>query len=154
MEQQGENEQKLLKKLSFYLENGYNCAQSTAAVILELENQNTAANILLKAFYPNGFGFYEFSVCGAVSGTLAAMSYLLALEDRKEDEIVEISKEFKNQFTHECSSIYCSDLLNNFKDKNGINNTSNREFMEICTDCIKKAVIIVNDILEKENLMK
>lgn len=102
--------------------NGHNCAQATAKGLLAYSGYENEGNILSSSFLPYGGGFKEGSVCGAVSGTLAAMSFLLTQSNQDGETIINLTNQMKSQFVERYTSINCEKLLNseivkNFSDE-------------------------------------
>ena len=68
----------MLTEVDRYWTNGANCAQASTAGLLDYYGFTQEAHHFYQAFYPFGGGFKEGDVCGVVSGSLAALSFLLS----------------------------------------------------------------------------
>ena len=96
-----------------------NCAQSTAGALLRAFNFPTEAKILEESFYPYGSGFGIRSMCGAISGSLGALSSLLYTWGFEKEEILEIAAKFREKFYHANFAYHCQDLLFPFRNIDG-----------------------------------
>jgi len=94
-----------------------NCAQSSAAGLLDYYGFKEQAQQFYDAFYPYGGGFKEGDVCGVVSGSLAALSFLLSEKKIDSEIIYEMSAEFRRLFHKSFNSIRCYGLTDEFRDE-------------------------------------
>lgn len=139
-----ENQLKLLPEVDKYWQNGDNCAQSAAAGLLDKYKLQGAAETYYYSFYPFGGGFQEGEVCGIVSGSLAALSYILHNKGCGKDFILEKSAQFREIFRKKFGSITCYGLTRDFRDEN-------HQIMEEMTDDRAKrcdqAIIFATDLV-------
>ena len=94
-----------------------NCAQSSAAGLLDYYGFKTEAQQFYHAFYPYGGGFKEGDVCGVVSGSLAALSFLLSKRKVDPEKIFELCAEFRHLFHSSFNTIRCYGLTSEFRDE-------------------------------------
>lgn len=124
-----------------------NCAKTSSRGILEYFNYHEAGEILFKAFVPFGEGLDERLICGAVVGSVAALSYILSEKSLTKQEIYEKTEDFKTAFRKEFGSIQCSELLYPaVKREEPYPKDPVRQ--EICTKAIEKAVLEVERIVK------
>ena len=81
-----------------------NCAQATGKGLLDHFNYKDAGNVLFSSFFPFVGGFMSCNICGAVSGTLAAMSFILWKKNKSMEEIMHLSDQMKEKFVNEFGS--------------------------------------------------
>ncbi len=144
---------KLHEKVSNYWDLGNNCAQSTASGILNYYQYDSEAEVLFKSLIPYESGFKEGTVCGAVSGTLAALSFVLTSKNADKEEVTTISKEFKDNFIEKCNSIYCYKILERFKQEDNSINWADPERHPTCTKCVKIAAELGAKLIGKKKLI-
>lgn len=128
-------------------DNGHNCAQSTAKGLLNHYNFRKEGQILSLSFLPYGGGFKEGSICGAISGTLAAMSYILSKSEINNDKIVELTNQMKNEFLEEFTSVNCQTILDPFRKPDGEIDKDNVERRNLCTKAVNVSANIAHNIL-------
>ena len=75
-----------------YWEKKANCARASVCGVLSYNNKESLCDPFYKAMLPMGGGFGEGLVCGAVTGSLAALSLVLAEKGLKDEEIANILK--------------------------------------------------------------
>ena len=140
-----------------------NCAQSTGKGLLDHFNHEEAGNVLLSSFIPYGGGFMSGNVCGAVSGTLAAMSYILSKKNSSIKEIFQLTSQMKEKFANEFGSINCIEIISPFLDLKNVDMENlnmeslmmanpdilESEVYKTCTSCVNKAAIIAKELIEK-----
>ncbi len=128
-------------------DDGHNCAQSTAKGLLDQNKFHQEGDILSSSFLPYGGGFKEGSICGAVSGTLAAMSFLLHQKSQDEEKIVELTNQMKSEFQKEFTSLNCHGLLEPFKDSNGEIVMDDPKRTNLCTKAVNFASFTAQEII-------
>ena len=128
-------------------DNGHNCAQSTAKGLLNYYNYQNEGQILSLSFLPYGGGFKEGSICGAISGTLAAMSYILSKSEIDNDKIVELTNKMKIEFLEEFTSVNCQTILDPFRKPDGEIDKDNVERRNLCTRAVNLSTKIAHNIL-------
>ncbi|MHA1619208.1 MAG: C-GCAxxG-C-C family protein [Promethearchaeota archaeon] len=107
----------MLKEVELYWAREGNCAQSSAAGLLDYFVIEKQAQQFYDAFYPYGGGFKEGDVCGVVSGSLAALSFILSKNKIDSEKIYELSAEFRRLFHKSFKSIRCYGLTEEFRDE-------------------------------------
>jgi len=124
-----------------------NCARTTSRGILEYFKYPEAGEILFKSFVPFGEGLDERLICGAVIGSMSAMSYILSEKGLSKKEIYEKAEDFKTAFRDEFGTIQCSELLYPYLKKHEPYPTDPVR-LEICTKTVEKAVLEVERIIK------
>ena len=94
-----------------------NCAQSSCSGLLLHYNFKHASKILFDSLKCFGGGFGEGMICGAVSGSITALSYLGTTKELSEDKIKELTAELKSKFRSEFEFLDCYSLKKPFTDK-------------------------------------
>jgi len=149
------NNSKVIEKTLHYWNNvkGSNCARSTACGLLSVYGKKDLIDPLYAAMLPMGGGVGERSICGAVIGTLSGLSIILTekLGDKTEvdKEIMEEIKKWKKEFSDKFSTFICKTLLNNFTDNKGNIDVDHPERRNKCTDVVKTAVTLAQEIIDK-----
>ena len=131
---------------------GYNCAQaifSTYSPMSGLE-KNTALRIACG--FGGGMGRMQ-ETCGAVTGAFMLIGLKYG-KCRKDDEVAKektysLVREFSDRFTEKHSSIKCREIIDcDISTPEGRELYDNRNLSEKCTECIRDAASIVEDILK------
>lgn len=126
---------------------GNNCARATAVGLLQSHN-DLDHHVFFSAFTSYGGGMGEGSVCGAVSGTIAAVSKLLfekGLDDRQISEKISLlKKQLKEEYKQD--SIDCKIFLKDFT-VDGKINYSAKGRKESCTMLVGRITEIAETIL-------
>ena len=134
-----------------YWEAKDNCAQSVSCGLLDSYNLE-GKDILFPAFIHFGAGFGEYSVCGAISGSLAAMGLILSKKGIDDDTINELSNQFKETIKKKFNSLLCRDYMKPFFTKNGDIDWDLKDRHEKCTEMVQtafeEAKNIINNGLE------
>ena len=121
-----------------YWNNGKNCARATGAGILRANNDKDYP-VLLSTFTVYGGGMGEGSVCGAVSGTIGAVSKLLSDRGYDDDfiraKINDLKSDLKTYFNRD--SIDCKIMLKEFADKDNVVDYQHPERRNKCTSVIE-----------------
>ncbi len=128
--------------------NNNNCAQSTAVGILKNHN-DPSYKIFQTAFTSFGGGMGEGSICGSISGTIAAVSKLLhdkGFEDVIiKDKINDLKNNSKKIFNSQ--SLDCKVLLKDFQDENGDVNYGHQGRRNRCTFMMNEIVKYADKLL-------
>lgn len=124
-----------------------NCAQSTAKGLVQHFGFEDASEVLFHSFIPYGGGFEERSICGAVSGTLAALSYIYSQKKCTQEEIIDLTSQFKNDFFHHFGSLRCRGILASFRLPNGEFDMENQQREETCLKAVDLASQIAYTLL-------
>ena len=128
-----------------------NCAQATAKGLLQHFGYEEASDVLFNSFFPYGGGFKERSICGAVSGTLAALSYLGYRKEYSHDEIIALGNAFKEKFQTEFGSLRCRGILAPFQLPDGEFDMDNPDRRDRCTYAVGLATQMANTLLTIKN---
>ena len=134
----------IISEVSQLWNSNNNCAQATGQGLLNYFDYTKEGRVLSASFIPYGGGFKEGSVCGAVTGTLAAMSFILSQEIQDDDQIIAMTNQMKTEFLHEFSSIQCDILLE------GISDDASMDGRRFCTTLVNFAARSAKDILQKQ----
>lgn len=127
-----------------------NCAQSSAGALLK-HYQHPAAKTIESAFLPFGGGMGEGSICGAVSGSMAALSLLLEDRGLPKESIKDQSSKFKACFIRQQGSLECQELLKPFQVDGEIPEERQESRKISCTNCVITAVQIASSLIESGN---
>lgn len=127
-----------------------NCAQSSAGALLE-HYQHPAAKTMESALLTFGGGMGEGSICGAVSGSMAALSLLLEDKGVSKKQIKDQTSKFKACFIRQQGSLDCDDLLEPFRVHGEIPEDRQEARRISCTNCVVKAVQIASSLVESGN---
>ena len=122
-----------------------NCARATACGLLDFYNYESESKTMYKAILPFGGGIGERSICGAVCGALAALSFKLAETGVEKEVISDKATLFKEQFTARFGTLMCKELIQPYFLKDG---TYAPERRDHCTELVKDGVKIVDSIVE------
>lgn len=134
----------LLEKTKKYYDKSYNfnCAETMLYAANEEYNMNLSKETL-KTMAAFGGGMGIESVCGAITGSLAALSILFTIEKGHEsDRIKNLSKEFFQKFTNTLGTDNCAKLKEKYK---------NDEIR--CTIMIETAAKVLDEIVIREQLI-
>lgn len=135
-----------------YWDSKSNCAQSVSCGLLDSYNLTQGKEILYPALIHFGAGFGEYSVCGAISGGLSAIGFILSKKGLGDDTINELSNQFKEKIKKKFNSLLCRDYMKPYFTKNGDIDWDLRGRREKCTEIVQtafeKAKNIIDDDLE------
>ncbi|MHA1910199.1 MAG: C-GCAxxG-C-C family protein [Candidatus Kariarchaeaceae archaeon] len=123
-----------------------NCARAAACGLLDFFNHISESKTMFKAILPFGGGIGERSICGAVCGSLAALSFKLAELGLEKEAINEKVSLFKEQFTTRFETLICRDLIQPYLLEDG---TFAPERRDRCTEFVVEGVKMVNSIVEE-----
>ena len=130
---------------------GYNCAQS---VLLSFADDLKFSKELaqkMAAGFGGGMGKQQ-ETCGAVTGAIMVLGLLKGEHVNNNDELKSESygsvKELTREFIAEYKTTNCRDLIGcDLNTPEGAEKFKEEKIMEtVCTDCVKKAVQIVESI--------
>lgn len=128
---------------------GKNCAIATGVGLLQSYN-DPDHKVFQSAFLGFGGGMGEGSVCGAVSGTIAAIGKLLfekGLNDNQiRDKIILLKKQLKDEYSQQ--SLDCKNFLKDFSVDGKINYSAYGR-KESCTLLVGKITELADKILEQ-----
>ena len=122
-----------------------NCARATACALLDYFNYKSESMVLYKAILPFGGGIGEKSICGAVCGSLAALSFKLSELGLESEEIREKATLFKEQFRSRFGTLICRELIQPYLLED---ETYAPERRDRCTAFVEEGVKLVNVIVE------
>ncbi|MHA1398396.1 MAG: C-GCAxxG-C-C family (seleno)protein [Candidatus Heimdallarchaeaceae archaeon] len=139
-----------IKERAFnYWNNGQNCARSSASGLLDYYGYNEESKILNAAFLPYGGGVGERSLCGALLGGLAGLSFILRKKGIQEELITEKIEEFKKNFEEQMGSLYCGEIIGAFLTPEGELKDDSPQRRSICDNSVATAVIVAKKITDK-----
>lgn len=136
------------EKAATYFKQGYNCAQSVLLTMQEYHNKRKNKLIpKIATAFGGGIGRYG-SLCGALTGGIIAIGLEHGTNEpilEKREKAYTLAQKFYKQFTKECGSPFCRELI-------GYDLTKPEElekarklnvFDEKCSRLVKKAVEIL-----------
>lgn len=112
-------ERKEIEKKAFnYFQSGFNCAEAVSKTITELFSKEPALDIPKVATgFGGGIGGTKCeATCGAVSGGVIALGFLLGRMEPRDDKqkIYALASEFRSLFIDKFGSTNCKTILNSF----------------------------------------
>ncbi len=135
-----------------YWNNGKNCARATGAGILKANKDNDYP-VLLATFTVYGGGMGEGSVCGAISGTIGAVSKLFSDRGYDDDfirtKINNLKSDLKTHFDR--GTINCKDILNEFADDNNEVDYQHPNRRDKCTSVIEWITDYAQNLIDESN---
>ena len=143
--------QNIMDKTLEYWEKA-NCARTTVCVLLSHYGYESLCDPFFKAMLPMGGGFGDGLVCGAVTGSLAAISLILVEEGLSEEEIKEKVAIWKTNFKERFESLNCYDIMSKFLNANGELDFDMPGRREKCTNAVTLAVTFACQILDSIKL--
>jgi C_GCAxxG_C_C family probable redox protein len=152
------SEGKILPEVQNLWDADNNCAQSTGAGILENLGYKEDSRVLFNSFHCFGTGFKERRICGAVSGTLAALSYIGTTKNASIDAIQELGTAFREEFKKKFGDLNCNTLLSPLNLPRNPSSPENSEIMaeyaqvwkDHCTKFVYFAPAVALDLIEKK----
>lgn len=108
------------KKAYGHFESGLHCAEVISKTILEMFCEEPQSSVTKPASgFGGGIGGSKEELCGAFTGGVVALGYLLGRENGSGSLKVcgDVIKEFKQQFLDEFGSLTCHILSNGFKEE-------------------------------------
>lgn len=137
---------KITETTAEYWNNSFNCAQSTACGILSYYEMKDKCSLIADAMVGFGGGMGERSVCGAITGTLAALGIVLKAKNVSKEELAKSINGFKKAMKDKYS-LNCVDILADFINEDGtVNNTPERK--QKCTEVVYFAAKTAKKILD------
>ncbi len=124
---------------------GYNCAQAVACAFQEEVGLPEPLLFSLSEGFGGGMGGHA-ATCGSVSGAVLVLSLLTSkgsVELATKSETYRRCNEVVSAFREKNQSLVCSELLG----ENGNNP------LRSCDGCIEDAVLLVQNLLQKEGLL-
>ena len=138
----------IINETKKYWEDDFNCSQAAACGILDYYGYEQQSNTLKKALLPFGGGIGERSICGAVTGSLAALSIIMYEKEIDKDTKYDLNKKFKERFIEEVGTLYCKEILQDFIASDGTLDKDNPERRKTCDNSVFKAVTIIKEIID------
>lgn len=129
-----------------------NCAQAVACGVLEYYNHNDCLETIHNALLGFGGGMGEKSICGAVTGGLAALGILMSKKDLEKDDISDIFRKFKDTFNNKFKTLNCGEILSEFVLPDGSIDIENPERRLTCTEALELAASIVKEVLDESKI--
>jgi C_GCAxxG_C_C family probable redox protein len=108
------------KKAYGHFESGLHCAEVISKTILEMFSEEPHPAVIRSASgFGGGIGGSNEELCGAFTGGVVALGYLLGRENGGDSlkSCGSLIKEFKRKFLNEFGSLDCQTLLNGFKEQ-------------------------------------
>jgi len=125
-----------------------NCAQSVSCGLLDSFNFKEEKKTLHPALINFGGGFGEGSICGANSGSLAAMGVILSKKGLDYDKITELREIFKEKIIKKFNSLRCRDYMKQFYTEDGEFDWDRDDRREKCTEIVQGVFIEAKKIIE------
>lgn len=104
----------IVNEASKYWNQESNCAQAVACGVLEYYNQNDGLETTHNALLGFGGGMGERSICGAVTGGLAALGIIMSKRNLEKEAKFEAFKKFRELFKMEFDTLKCGEILEEF----------------------------------------
>ncbi|MBU0711893.1 C-GCAxxG-C-C family protein [bacterium] len=105
------------QEAAHYYQSGYNCAESVSRTIIEHFSATKNLDFLkVASLFGGGIGSSHEEHCGAFSGGIIAISYLLGRTDpvTNIDLAKEIAVEYRKDFIKQFGTLHCQTLLDEF----------------------------------------
>ena len=142
----------VINKASKFWNHESNCAQAVACGVLEYYDQNDCLETVHNALLGFGGGMGEKSICGAVTGGLAALGILMSKKDLEKDDISDIFRKFKDTFNNKFKTLNCAEILSEFILPDGSIDIENPERRLRCTGTVELAASIVKEVLDESRI--
>ncbi|UCG01151.1 MAG: C_GCAxxG_C_C family protein [Candidatus Heimdallarchaeota archaeon] len=142
-----ERKQTVTEKSLEYWEKKANCARASVCGILTFNDKESLCDPFYKAMLPMGGGFGEGLVCGAVTGSLAALSLILAEKGLEDKEIAKKVKIWKKDFKDKFETFTCYELIDEFRDESGKIDLKMPGRREKCTEIVISGVTSTQQII-------
>ncbi len=139
----------IIKETSKYWNQDSNCAQAVACGVLEHYNQNDCLDTVHNSMLGFGGGMGERSICGAVTGGLAALGILLSKKDLDKDDKSAVFRKFKDTFNDKFKTLNCGEILAEFILPGGSVDKENPERRLTCTGAVELAANIVKKVIDE-----
>lgn len=108
------------KKAYGHFESGLHCAEVISKTILDMFSEEPYPAVIRSASgFGGGIGGSNEELCGAFTGGVVALGYLLGRENGGDSlkSCGSLIKDFKRKFLNEFGSLDCQTLLNGFKEQ-------------------------------------
>jgi C_GCAxxG_C_C family probable redox protein len=123
-----------------YFENGYHCAESITASVLEGLGEDAHSAIAHATAFGGGFGKTFEGPCGALSGSLIVIGQLNARKEQGEswDDSAELGARIFNKFIEVQKTMHCKTLRDKFGE----------EQPQECARLVKQTAVELMEILK------
>lgn len=139
----------IINETSKYWENESNCAQAVASGVLEYYKMNEYVNLIHDSMIGFGGGMGERSICGAVTGGLAALGIIMASKEVDKDSRADAFKKFKKLFNSEFDALDCKDIIAEFILPDGSVDKDRPERGVKCTKAVELAAKYVQQVIDE-----
>jgi len=144
-------DKKKIAKTKF--DGGYNCAQSVLTPFAGEMNIDVGTALKLSAGFGAGMGRTQ-KTCGALTGAYMVLGLKYGKgfpDDESNEKVAGLIQDFTEKFKAEHEFTDCSDLLKvDLKTEEGQRTyTKNNLHDKVCNNCLKGAVKLLEDIIEK-----
>ena len=129
-----------------------NCAQAVACGVLEYYDQIDYLETVHSSLLGFGGGMGERSICGAVTGGLAALGILMSKRDLEKDDKSDIFRKFKDTFNDKFKTLNCGEILSEFILPDGSIDIENPDRRLTCTRAVELATSIVKEVLDESKI--
>ena len=138
-----------VNETSKYWDNESNCAQAVACGILEHYDMHEHIDLIHSSMTGFGGGMGERSICGAVTGGLAALGIIMMKRGINAEKRGEIFKRYKLAFVTDFDTLNCKDILAEFILPDGTLERDRPERREKCSNAVETAAKIVKEIIDE-----
>ncbi|MBY9001022.1 MAG: C_GCAxxG_C_C family protein [Candidatus Heimdallarchaeota archaeon] len=139
----------IINEVSKYWNQESNCAQAVAGGVLEYYNMNECLDIVDNALLGFGGGMGERSICGAVTGGLAALGIIISKKNLEKEERSEVFKKFRELFEMEFDTLKCGEILEEFILPDGSVDFENPQRSMKCTRAVETAAKSVKRVIDE-----
>ena len=129
-----------------FFESGFNCAEAVSQSIIEAFSEQAPQDIpRVASAFGGGIGGTHAEACGALTGGIIAIGYLLGRTDANEniDSTKELAKAYHQEFAKIAGTTSCGIMLEQFGDKD-----SHHE----CSRVVGKATVSLAKLLKESGL--
>ena len=134
---------------SKYWDNESNCAQAVSCGLLDYFNMSEHVGLIHDAMTGFGGGMGERSICGAVTGGLAALGILLKKKGIGTEQRSEIFRKYNQAFINDFNTLDCKEIIADFILPDGSVDRDRPERRILCTKAVNTAAKIVKDIFNE-----
>ena len=139
------------ERASITFNSGFNCAQSVIAQFAEELHLDKELALKLSTGFGGGMGRLQ-NTCGAVTGAFMVLGLKYGKskdgEDEKRDKTFALVRDFSQHFTNKHGSINCKEIVGcDLNTEEGRAYFKENDLMSKCTECVKDAVDILEEML-------
>ncbi|MCK5304279.1 MAG: C_GCAxxG_C_C family protein [Candidatus Heimdallarchaeota archaeon] len=139
----------IFNKASKYWNQESNCAQAVACGVLEYYNQDDGLENIHNALLGFGGGMGERSICGAVTGGLAALGIIMSKRNLEKEAESEAFKNFRELFKMEFDTLKCGEILKEFILSDGSIDKDHPDRGMKCTRAVEVAANVVKRVIDE-----